>query len=117
MSSLIVPAGYVRNSSVGSVFGRFEGEVRRAIVTIVRNSFRTHPVQVSVTSAIINERLDYCIVTAAQLLRDMKWAPERIIDTLPKALAAKLDNKPWEPSQRDSWGSRDTDQGDPCPTT
>jgi hypothetical protein len=104
---LIVPAGHVRNASVGSVFGRFEREIRFGVGRTVRASFVSHPVLLNLTDAIIKERIDFCIVTAAQLIRDLHWSPERVIDTLPEALKAKLDGTPWEPSSRDSWGVKD----------
>jgi hypothetical protein len=107
MSSLIVsPYGHVRNASVGSIFGKRENEMRRGIENLAHASFTSHPVQ-SLTDAVIRERLDFCIVKAAELYRDLGWTRERIIDELPSALKAHLNGTTWEPSKRGSWAARD----------
>lgn len=46
--------------------------------------------------------------TIKMLRGDLGWAYERILDELPKALRAKLDGLPWDPSQsRTVWSPDD----------
>ena len=107
MPNLIVsPYGHVRGASVGSIFGKRENEMRRGIAKVVHASLVSHPVR-NLTNSVIKERLDFCIVKAAELYRDLGWTRERIIDELPSALKAKLNGATWEPSKRSSWAKRD----------
>jgi hypothetical protein len=103
---LVAPAGFVRGRSVGSLFGDQLPRIQRGIVRIVQNSFTRqgmrHP-----TEGEIKARIDFCIAKAAELYRVLRWSSERIIDELPAALKAHLNNTTWEPSKRMSWTPSD----------
>ena len=111
MSQIIVPAapaGFVRGASVGSLFGRYLGELQAGIRRCVRDSFRSRPLN-EVREAEIQERIDFCIGLAAELHVGKGWSVERIVDEMPDALRAHLDGTTWEPSKRHCWTP-----ADPC---
>lgn len=90
-------------------FDEGQGEVKRMLVGvggIAARSFDSHPMRVK-TKAAVDERVSFCIRMAVELRNDQKWSLARILDELPRALAAKLDGRPWVPADRQTWVAPD----------
>ena len=102
------PTGFVRHHTVAEMFGKNLTRVQLAIRDIVRKSFETHPMR-NVTVEAVRQRVNFCVDKAAELRRSLSWGSERIIDSLPAALRAHLDGRPWEPSKRMCWSPEDGD--------
>ena len=106
MPLIVSPQGFVRGSSVASLFEGHLREIQLGIRDIVRKSFESKGMR-NPTAAAIRERVEFCVNKAAELRRELQWDSERIIDSLPGALAAHLDGRPWEPSKRACWVPED----------
>ena len=100
------PQGFIRGGSVASLFGDNLRELQVGIRNVVRKSFETKGMR-SPTEAAVRDRVDFCVTKAAELRRELIWGTERIIDSLPAALAAHLDGRTWEPSKRACWVPED----------
>lgn len=74
-----------------------------AITSAIETSFRERPCRQ--TQAEIKSRFDHCLGFVRVMRNDLGWSWQRITDTLPEALRAKLDGVDWTPSTRSSWSS------------
>ena len=107
MQSIVqAPGGFVKRQSNAELFGDRLGRVMVGIMNVVRRSLVTRPVLVF-AEQVLKDRTDFCVDMASELRRDLGWPVERIIDTLPEALTAHLDGRPWEPSKRQCWAASD----------
>jgi hypothetical protein len=87
-------------------FGPNLNNVALGIQRVVVGSLRTHPMR-ETTVAEAKRRTQFCLDLALELRHSMKWGAQRIVDTLPYALAAHLDGKNWEPDKRAVWVAGD----------
>jgi hypothetical protein len=76
----------------------------RAFERAVAGSFKTDGVlRLVKTEAEMRRRVEICARIFEQLRADANWSLPRIFDALPHFLRCELDEKPWSPSDRDSW--------------
>ena len=104
MQSIVqAPAGFIKRQSAASLFGDQLPRLQIGILGVVKKSFVTRPMR-NMTEQALRDRVNFCVDKACELRRLPElWGVERIIDTLPDALVAHLDGRPWEPSKRQCW--------------
>ena len=77
-------------------------DLMKAVQRVVFASAQTHPLRHE-TEAEAKSRVDYCLKMIRELNGDHQWSTTRIIDELPRILAAKLDGVPWSPARTTLW--------------
>lgn len=99
-------APVVQSNTAEAIFGDDLPTLVKHLERIVNDSFRARGMR-NVTHAEIKRRINFCLVTAAELRRTLGWPTERVVDQVPLALKAFIDRVPWEPDTRASWTSQD----------
>lgn len=97
--------GIITPPSADNLYLIFHGQVEQVLAGIKRvvlASLKTHPLRER-TDAAVKERTAFCLKLARELAMDQRWSGERVVDELPRALVAKLDGVPWEPSSGRVW--------------
>lgn len=72
------------------------GRIVRAIVAVVEDSFRTHPMRGG-SNRMTPEwerRRDFCVKTFRDLQGDLRWTTDRVLSAIGPELRAHLDNRP-----------------------
>lgn len=93
MTGVVHRSGFAEALVLGGDLDR----VARAIVEVVEDSFKSHPMRGGSNRNLPewSSRRDFVVKTFRELQGDLKWTTDRALSMLRPALAAKLDGRPF----------------------